>query len=36
MSIIDKIEKAQCKASVPDFNIGDTVKVSTKIGRAHV
>ena len=31
MSIIDKIEKAQCKASVPDFNIGDTVKVSTKI-----
>ena len=28
MSIIDKIEKAQCKASVPDFNIGDTVKVS--------
>ena len=27
----DKIEKAQCKASVPDFNIGDTVKVSTKI-----
>ena len=31
MNIIDKIEKAQCKQSVPDFNIGDTVKVSTMI-----
>ncbi len=31
MNIIETIEKAQCKESVPEFNIGDTVKVSTKI-----
>lgn len=31
MNIIEKIEKEQCKATVPDFKVGDTVKVSTKI-----
>ncbi|MBR2434997.1 MAG: 50S ribosomal protein L19 [Lentisphaeria bacterium] len=31
MNVIDKIEKEQCKADVPEFNIGDTVTVSTKI-----
>ncbi len=31
MNIMQKIEKAQCKESVPDFKVGDTVKVSTKI-----
>lgn len=31
MNVIDKIEKEQCKAEVPEFNIGDTVTVSTKI-----
>ena len=27
MNVIDKIEKMQCKQDIPDFNIGDTVKV---------
>ena len=31
MNVIDKIEKEQCKAEVPEFCIGDTVTVSTKI-----
>lgn len=31
MNIIDKIEKQQFKAEVPQFNIGDTVKVYIKI-----
>ena len=31
MNVIDKIEKEQCKADVPEFNVGDTVTVSTKI-----
>lgn len=31
MNVIEKIEKQQCKESVPDFKIGDTVTVSTKI-----
>jgi large subunit ribosomal protein L19 len=31
MNVIDKIEKEQCKAEVPEFAIGDTVTVSTKI-----
>ena len=31
MNVIDKIEKEQCKAETPDFKVGDTVKVSTKI-----
>lgn len=31
MNVIDKIEKEQCKPEVADFNIGDTVTVSTKI-----
>ena len=31
MNVIDKIEKQQCKESVADFNVGDTVTVSTKI-----
>ena len=31
MNVIDKIEKEQCKAEVPEFSIGDTVTVSTKI-----
>ncbi len=31
MNVIDKIEKQQCKESVTDFKVGDTVTVSTKI-----
>ena len=31
--IIKKIEDAQLKESVADFNVGDTVR---EIGRAHV
>ena len=31
MNVIDKIEKLQCKESVADFKVGDTVTVSTKI-----
>jgi large subunit ribosomal protein L19 len=31
MNIMDKIEKMQCKQSVTEFNVGDTVKVHTKI-----
>ena len=31
MNIIQKIEKLQLKAEVPQFNIGDTVKVYVKI-----
>ena len=31
MNVMDKIEKMQCKQDVPDFNIGDTVKVYNKI-----
>ena len=31
MNVIDKIEKEQCKAEIPAFKVGDTVKVSTKI-----
>ena len=31
MNVIDKIEKMQCKQDIPDFNIGDTVKVYNKI-----
>ena len=31
MNVIDKIEKEQCKAEIPDFKVGETVKVSTKI-----
>lgn len=31
MNVIDKYEKMQCKATVPEFKVGDTVKVSTKI-----
>jgi large subunit ribosomal protein L19 len=31
MTIIDKIEKEQCKQDVADFRIGDTVKVHTRV-----
>ena len=31
MNVIEKIEKEQCKANIPDFEIGDTVTVATKI-----
>lgn len=31
MNIIDKIEKQQFKTEIPQFNIGDTVKVYIKI-----
>ncbi len=30
-NIMDKINSEQCKAEVPEFNIGDTVQVHTKI-----
>ncbi|MBO7146504.1 MAG: 50S ribosomal protein L19 [Lentisphaeria bacterium] len=31
MNVIDKIEKMQCRQDIPDFKIGDTVKVYNKI-----
>ncbi len=31
MNIMDKINKAQCKQDIPEFEIGDTIKVHTKI-----
>ena len=31
MNVIDKIEKEQCKATVTEFAVGDTVTVATKI-----
>ena len=31
MNIIDKIEKEQLKDDVADFNVGDTVKVHTRV-----
>lgn len=31
MHVLDKINKQQLKTNVPDFSIGDTVKVHTKI-----
>ena len=30
-SVIDKIEKMQCRQDIPDFKVGDTVKVYNKI-----
>ena len=30
-NIMDKINAEQCKAEMPEFNIGDTVQVHTKI-----
>ena len=30
-NVIDKIEKLQCRQDIPEFNIGDTVKVYNKI-----
>ena len=31
MNIIEQIEKEKLKGSVPEFNVGDTVKVSFKV-----
>ena len=31
MNVIDKIEQQQCKKDIPEFHIGDTVTVATKI-----
>jgi len=31
MNIMDKLNKEQCKANVPEFHVGDTVNVYTKI-----
>lgn len=31
MNIIDKIEKEQLKDEVTDFNVGDTIKVHTRV-----
>ena len=31
MNIIDQIEKENLKTTVPEFNVGDTVKVSFKV-----
>lgn len=31
MNIMDKINAAQCKQEIPEFRIGDTVRVHTKI-----
>ena len=30
-NVIDKIEKVQCRQDIPEFKIGDTVKVYNKI-----
>jgi len=30
-NVIDKIEKLQCRQDIPDFKVGDTVKVYNKI-----
>ena len=30
-NILDKINSEQCKENIPEFNIGDTVKVHSKI-----
>jgi len=31
MNIMDKLNKEQCKQNVPEFHVGDTVNVYTKI-----
>lgn len=31
MNVMEKINLEQCKSDIPDFNIGDTVQVHTKI-----
>lgn len=31
MNVMDKINVEQCRRDIPEFNIGDTVKVNTKI-----
>jgi len=31
MNVMDKIDKAQCKQDIPAFEIGDTIKIHTKI-----
>lgn len=31
MSVIEKIEKEQMRADIPDFSVGDTVRVHVKI-----
>jgi large subunit ribosomal protein L19 len=31
MNIMDKINKEQCRSDFPEFNVGDTVKVYSKI-----
>ena len=31
MNVIDKIEKQQCRQDIPEFNVGDTVRVYNKI-----
>lgn len=31
MNIMDKINRAQCKAGLPEFSVGDTIKIHTKI-----
>lgn len=31
MNVMDKINTEQCRHDIPEFNIGDTVRVNTKI-----
>jgi large subunit ribosomal protein L19 len=31
MNVMDKINKEQCKQDIPEFSVGDTVKVHSKI-----
>ncbi len=31
MNVIDKIEKQQCRQDIPEFKVGDTVRVYNKI-----
>ncbi len=31
MNILDKINREQCREDLPEFNIGDTIKVHSKI-----
>ncbi|HJO95011.1 MAG TPA: 50S ribosomal protein L19 [Victivallales bacterium] len=31
MNVMDKINKEQCRSDLPEFNVGDTIKVYSKI-----
>ncbi|WP_213318248.1 50S ribosomal protein L19 [Chlamydiifrater volucris] len=31
MNILEELQKEQCKSDIPDFSVGDTIRVATKI-----